>query len=34
MEHAVRAPRAGTVSRLGAEPGKMVALGAVLLDVT
>lgn len=34
MEHAVKAPRAGTVSRLSAEAGKMVGLGDVLLDVT
>jgi biotin carboxyl carrier protein len=34
MEHAVKSPRAGAVSRLSAEAGKMVGLGDVLLDVT
>jgi biotin carboxyl carrier protein len=34
MEHAIRSPRAGVVTRLFAEAGKMVGLGAVLLDVT
>jgi biotin carboxyl carrier protein len=33
MEHAVRSPRAGVVAGLAAEPGKMVGLGDVLLDV-
>jgi biotin carboxyl carrier protein len=34
MEHTVKAPRAGSVSRLLAVAGKMVAFGDVLLDVT
>jgi biotin carboxyl carrier protein len=34
MEHAVKSPRAGVVAGLAAEPGKMVGLGDVLLDVT
>jgi biotin carboxyl carrier protein len=33
MEHAVKSPRAGVVAGLAAEPGKMVGLGDVLLDV-
>ncbi len=33
MEHAVKSPRAGVVGCLAAEPGKMVGLGDVLLDV-
>ncbi|HTS02065.1 MAG TPA: biotin/lipoyl-containing protein [Thermoanaerobaculia bacterium] len=34
MEHSVKAPRAGVVTRISAEVGKMVGLGDVLLDVT
>lgn len=33
MEHLIRAPRAGTVKRVGASPGQMVQAGAELVEL-
>lgn len=33
MEHTLRAPRDGTVTKLAAEPGKLIDAGAVLLEI-